>query len=77
VAISASVHPTIASRVTAVPRKSWNVIPTMPAFLAAVLHDAWKPCDVHGRPALFVRMSGPCFFAAASAALSGMPTGSV
>jgi len=27
VAISASVHPAIANRVTAVPRKSWNVTP--------------------------------------------------
>ncbi len=43
VAISASVAPTSASRVTAVPRRSWNVTPTTPAFLHALNHDARKP----------------------------------
>jgi hypothetical protein len=31
VAISASVHPAMASRITAVARRSWNVTPTTPA----------------------------------------------
>ena len=36
VAISASVQPAIASRVTAVPRRSWNVRPTTPTRLHAL-----------------------------------------
>jgi hypothetical protein len=75
VAISASVHPAMASRVTAVPRKSLNVTPTIPAFVRAIDHDARNPCEVHGLPALLVRMIGERFGAASSAALRGAPTG--
>jgi len=75
VAISASVHPAMASRVTAVPRKSLNVTPTMPAFVRAIDQDARNPCEVPGLPALLVRMIGERFAAASSADLSGAPTG--
>ena len=56
VAISGSVAPTSARRVTAVPRKSLKVRPATPAALHAFPHDARKPSDVHGLPSLFVRM---------------------
>jgi hypothetical protein len=39
VAIAASVAPTGASRITAMPRKSLNVTPTMPAALHAFIHE--------------------------------------
>ena len=75
VAISASVHPAIASRVTAVPRKSWNVTPTTPAALHALRHEARKPSAVHGLPLLFVRISGLTFVVVSSITLlSGAPT---
>ena len=74
VAISASVASASASRVTAVPRKSWNVSPTTPAALQALPHDARKPSDVHGLPSLLVRMIVESLGAASSAALSGAPT---
>src|SRR5262245_19112793 len=74
-AISASLHPTSASRVTAVPRKSLNVTSAIPAFLQALPHDARKPSGVHGRLSVDVRMTGPCFLAESRAALSGAPTG--
>ena len=61
VAISGSVHPQIARRVTAVPRRSWNVTPTIPARLHAFAHDARKPSAVHGFPSLFVSMIGGVF----------------
>lgn len=70
-----SAHPTIASRVTAVPRRSWKVTPTIPALRIAMPHAAWKLCDAHGRRRLLVRISGPCFLAASSADFSGAPTG--
>jgi hypothetical protein len=75
VAISGSVHPARASRVTAVPRRSLNVTPAMPTFAHALRHDARKPSGVHGRLSVELRMIGPCFVAASSAALSGAPTG--
>lgn len=56
-AISASVAPTRARRVTAVPRRSWNVSPTM-AALQALPQDARKPSDVQGLPSLLTRMIG-------------------
>ena len=74
VAISASVHSAIASRVTAVPRKSWNVTPTIPTALHALPHDARNPSDVHGLPSLLVKMMVEHFGVASSAALSGAPT---
>ena len=61
VAISASVHPANASRVTAVPLKSWNVTPTTPAFLQALPHDARNPSAVHGLPSLFVQNNRAAF----------------
>src|SRR5262245_48293316 len=75
VAISASVHPVIARRVAAVPRRSLKVIPVMPAALQAMRQLARNPPDVHGLPALLVRMIVLRFAAASSAALSGAPTG--
>jgi len=74
VAISASVAPTNADRVTAVPRRSWNVTPTMPAFLHALPHDARKPSGVYGLPSLVVRIIGDRFGVASSMAFSGVPT---
>ena len=68
VAISASVHPAIASRVTAVPRRSLNVTPTTPTDLHALPHEARKPSDVHGLPSLLVRMIVLRFGVASSAA---------
>ena len=50
--ISASVQPTSASRVTAVPRRSLNVTPSTLAFLTALPHDALKPSGVHGVPSV-------------------------
>ena len=47
VAISASVGPASASRVTAVPRKSLKMTPTVPALALALAKDARKPS---GRP---------------------------
>src|SRR3984893_3696350 len=72
-AISASVAPTRARRVTAVPRRSWNVTPCTPAAAHALRHDARKPSDVHGLPSLLVSMIGERFSAASSAAFSGAP----
>ena len=57
-AISASVQPASARRVTAVPRKSWKVISTMPAARDARCQDVRRPSLVHGRPALDVKMMG-------------------
>ena len=75
VAISASVHPASARRVTAVSRKSLKVTPTTPAALHALPHDARKPSDVYGLPSLLVRMIVLRFVVASSAAFSGAPTG--
>ena len=76
-AISASVQPTNASRVTAVPRKSLNVTPTMCALSHALPHEARKPSGVHGRPSEVNSIVGLrlVLAAASSAALSGAPTG--
>src|SRR5215475_1164168 len=78
-AISASVHPTSASRVTAVPRRSLNVTPTTRAFAHALRQEARNPSDVHGVPSMVVRMMvlRLSFAAASSASLSGAPTGIV
>src|SRR4029453_9775135 len=77
VAIFASVQPASASRVTAVPRRSWKVTPTTPAAAHALRHDDRNPSAVHGLPSELTRISGPFFdLAAASRAdLSGAPTG--
>src|SRR5262245_61202129 len=77
-AISASVHPAIARRVTAVPRRSWNVRPTIPAAAHALPHEVRNPSDVHGLPwELSSTLSCALLptFAASRAAFSGAPTG--
>lgn len=54
VAISASVHPAIASRVTAVPLRSLNVTPTIPA--AALVSKPANRClgiEIHLLTSLF------------------------
>jgi hypothetical protein len=75
VAISASVHSASARRVTAVPRKSLNVTPLMPALAQALRHDARKPAAVHGVLSVVVKIIGLRFSAASKAALSGAPMG--
>src|SRR5262245_29928116 len=75
VAISGTLHSTFARRVTAVPLRSWNVSPLIPAFLAAVCHAVRNVWLSHGRPRLLVRMIGERLGAASRAALSGAPTG--
>jgi hypothetical protein len=79
VAISASVQTAIARRVTAVPRKSWKVSPTIPAAAHALRQDDLKPSAVQGVPRELSRMTGLllCFAAASSAVFSGAPTGIV
>src|SRR5262249_8896090 len=74
-AIWASVHPARARRVTAVPRRSLNVTPPMPAFLQAFRHDERKPSGVQGLSSLLTKMSMLRFGVASSAAFSGLPTG--
>jgi hypothetical protein len=75
-AISASVQPTSASRVTAVPRKSWNVTPTIPAAACAIRQDWRKPPPVHGLRVAVTKISGLTFAVASSAAFSAAPPGS-
>ncbi len=58
VAISASEQPTNASRVTAVPRKSLKVTPSMCALADAFPHDARKPFWVHGLPSELSKIVG-------------------
>ena len=58
VAISASVHPANASRVTAVPRRSWNVTPTTPAATQALRQEDRNPSAVQGLPSELTRISG-------------------
>src|SRR5262249_28067384 len=55
-AIIASVHSTMANRVTAVPRRSLNVTPVTPAAACALRHEARNPSEVHGLPSRGVRM---------------------
>ena len=57
-AISASVAPLIAARVTKVPRRSLKVRPATPALLHALRHDDEKPCEVHGFPSELRSMTG-------------------
>ena len=77
VAISASVHPASAKRVTAVPRRSLNVTPTTPALRHPFRHEARKPSDVHGFRSVDVRIIGPrfVFVISSSAVFKGAPTG--
>jgi len=56
VAISASLQPAIASRVTAVPIKSWKVSPLTCAFASSLRHIALKPCPAHIEPFAVVRI---------------------
>src|SRR5215470_16102601 len=75
VAISASVQSASARRVTAVPRRSLNVTPTIPAFEHALRQDDRKPSGVQGFPSAVVRIIVLRFAQESSAALSGAPTG--
>ena len=75
VAISASVQPARARRVTAVPRRSLKVTPAMPARLHALRHEVRKPSGIYGLPSLVVRIIVEHFTIASRAALSGVPTG--
>jgi len=85
VAISASLHSASASRVTAVPRRSWNVTPTTPTFAHALRYDARKPDSVQAVPPSVARIvrgrglpssiSANLRFASSSAAFNGAPTG--
>src|SRR5262245_9389953 len=77
IAISDSVAPAKARRVTEVPRKSWNVRPSTPALAQALRQEDRKPCSVHALPVEFVRMTVLLFrFPASSrASLRGPPTG--
>ena len=68
-AISASVEPASAARVTNVPRKSWNVRPRMFAAMQTLRQAARRELDVHGMPSELARISGPRLaLAAASSA---------
>jgi hypothetical protein len=73
-AISDTVAPNSASRVTAVPRRSWNVTSRTPAAAHALRQDARNPSEVNGLPSLLVRMIGDRFAAESSAALRGVTT---
>src|SRR6185437_10759066 len=73
-AISASVAPLIAARVTKVPRRSLKVMPPMPALLHALRHDDEKPFEVHGLPSELRSMTGERCGAASSISLSGADT---
>ena len=75
VAISVSVHPASASRVTAVPRRSLNVTPNIPARLHAFRHEVRKPSGVQGFPSVVVGIMVLRFTAASRVLLSGAPTG--
>src|SRR5215469_4164918 len=73
-AISASVQPTSANRVTALPRKSRKVTPTMPAAAWATRQEARKPPPVQGLLVVLTKMRGLAFGVASSAAFNGAPT---
>jgi hypothetical protein len=57
-AICASVQPTRASRVTAVPLRLLNVRPLIPAALRALKNEERNQFAAHGRPSLLTRMIG-------------------
>jgi hypothetical protein len=61
--------------VTAVPLRSLNVTPTMPAVLHAFRHELRKPSAVHGIPFLFTSMMVLHFVVLSSVAFKGEPTG--
>src|SRR5262249_18039681 len=73
-AISASVAPLMAARVTNVPRRPLKVIPAIPALLHALRHDDEKPFDVHGFPSDLRRISGEMRGVASSISASGADT---
>src|SRR5262245_6852819 len=73
-AISASVAPLIAARVTKVPRRSLKVMPVMPALLHALRHDDEKPCEVHGFPSELRSITGERRGVASSMSPSGADT---
>jgi len=71
-------QPAIARRVTAVPRMSLNVSPSIPARSTSFRQDAENPAGVHGRPAWFVRATGDrrgaAYRTAFRSAVTGMDT---
>jgi hypothetical protein len=46
-AVSGTNAPAVVSRVTADPRRSWNVSPMMPAFAQSLPHDVRNPLVRH------------------------------
>ena len=58
VAISCRLQPASESRVTAVPLRSWNVSPVMPAARVASAQAFRKLLSFHGRPVELVSMIG-------------------
>jgi hypothetical protein len=75
VAISASVEPAIASRVTAVPLRSFYVTPTTPDLAQALRHDTRNPSGLQGWPSRLTSIIGLPRAVQSSMALSGTPTG--
>ena len=73
-AISSSVQPISAKRVTVLPRISWNVSPVIPARICAVRKLARKPDEVNGCPSSLVTICGLLRGVASNRALSGAPT---
>ena len=73
VAISGSVQPASASRVTAEPRRSLKVSSVIPSRLVTLPKYDLK--YLYGRPLRLVRMIGLRLGVWSSAALSGAPTG--
>ena len=73
-AVSSSVHPISAKRVTVLPRISWNVSPVIPARSCAVRKLARKPDEVNGCPSSLVTICGLLRGVASNKALSGAPT---
>jgi hypothetical protein len=78
-AISGTVQPAMAKRVTAVPRKSWKCRSSSrgPARSNAFPHDVLKPSVVHGSPKVLRRMAPSAFsgLRVSRATFSGAPTG--
>lgn len=75
VAISGTVQPATARRVTAVPRRSCNVSPTMPAAAPALRQLDQNPSAVQGFRAVLVKITVLRFGVTSSMVLSGVPTG--
>jgi len=70
-ATSASLQPTIASRVTAVPRRSLKVTPETLAFVQAFRHELLKPSAVQGLLSVLSSITGLSFGVRSSIAFNG------